>query len=83
MPRMTAYRQDALRCLAHIAAAEGGAARLAVIRTTTGVGRAANILQDDVYGWFQRQARGVYGLSPKGQAALETFQPALAALGSL
>jgi len=78
MPRITAYRQDALRCLAHIAGA--GPSKVAVIRQITEVQRAASILQSDVYGWFLRQERGIYGLSPKGEAALVTFGPALEAL---
>jgi hypothetical protein len=70
-PRMTAYRQDALRCAAFISASN--AAKVALIRNATGVTRASGILQADVYGWFQRVERGIYGLSPKGEAALQTF----------
>jgi hypothetical protein len=77
-PRMTAYRQDALRLVAHLSAQ--GASKVAVLRLETGVTRAAGILQDDVYGWFLRESRGVYALSPKGMAALETFAEVLAAL---
>ncbi|MCZ8375916.1 MAG: DUF2161 family putative PD-(D/E)XK-type phosphodiesterase [Beijerinckiaceae bacterium] len=77
-PRMTAYRQDALR-IAGLLAREG-ASRVAQLREGTGVGRAAAILQDDVYGWFQRESRGIYALSPKGLGALEQFAEALAAL---
>ncbi|MCZ8182269.1 MAG: DUF2161 family putative PD-(D/E)XK-type phosphodiesterase [Beijerinckiaceae bacterium] len=77
-PRMTAYRQDALR-IAGLIAAEG-ACKVAALRERTGVTRAAAILQDDVYGWFQRESRGVYALSPKGLAALDQFAEAVAAL---
>lgn len=77
-PLMTAYRQDALRCARHLGAA--GPAKLAALRSATGVTRAAGILQDDVYGWFVRVERGVYGLTPKGEAALGEFAAALAAL---
>lgn len=80
MPRITAYRQDALRCLAHISSA--GPSKVAVIRGATQVQRAAGILQSDVYGWFLRQERGIYGLSPKGEAALVTFRPTLEALAA-
>jgi hypothetical protein len=31
---------------------------------------AAAILQRNVYGWFARVERGLYGLSPVGEAAL-------------
>lgn len=77
-PRMTAYRQDALRIAALLA--ESGASKVAFLRERTGVARAGAILQDDVYGWFQRESRGVYGLSPKGLGALDQFVEAVAAL---
>ncbi|MCZ8186664.1 MAG: DUF2161 family putative PD-(D/E)XK-type phosphodiesterase [Beijerinckiaceae bacterium] len=77
-PRMTAYRQDALRLAGLLAGA--GAMRVAVLRERTGVARAAAILQDNVYGWFQRESRGIYGLSPKGAGALDQFAGTLAAL---
>ena len=66
--RMTAYRQDALRCAAHLAA---GASKVAAIAAVTGVGRAGAILRDDHYGWFERVERGIYRLAPEGRAALE------------
>ncbi|MGL4321075.1 MAG: DUF2161 family putative PD-(D/E)XK-type phosphodiesterase [Paracoccaceae bacterium] len=66
-PRMTAYRQDALRCAAHLAAAPAAPATIA---RATGVTKAATLLRSDHYGWFERVERGVYGLSPKGQIAL-------------
>ena len=77
-PLMTAYRQDALRCAAHIGAK--GADKVANIRAGAGVARAGAILLDDVYGWFSRAGRGVYGLSPKGEAALSEFAQAVKTL---
>lgn len=77
-PRMTAYRQDALRIA--VLLAREGASKVALLRERTGVTRAAAILQDDVYGWFQRENRGIYVLSPKGLGALEQFGEAVAAL---
>lgn len=77
-PRMTAYRQDALRLVAHITA--NGPTKVAVLRTETGVTRAAGILQNDVYGWFLRESRGVYTVSAKGGTAAETFGDMLATL---
>jgi hypothetical protein len=50
------------------------------LRQTTGVARAANILRDDVYGWFQRESRGIYALTPKGAAALQTFSDVVSQL---
>lgn len=67
--QMTAYRQDALRCAAHLAANPDG--KPARIARATGVTRAATILRDDHYGWFQRTARGIYRLTDLGQAACQ------------
>lgn len=77
-PLVTAYRQDALRC-ADLLAREG-ATRVKDIRARAQVERAAAILRDDVYGWFCREQRGVYGLTKKGEAALAAFAPVVAAL---
>ncbi|MFN3443562.1 MAG: DUF2161 family putative PD-(D/E)XK-type phosphodiesterase, partial [Rhizobium rosettiformans] len=35
----------------------------------------AKILQGNVYGWFERVERGVYGLTPVGLEALLRWQP--------
>ncbi len=70
-PVMTAYRQDALRCA--LALSRNGPSSPTALRNVTGVGRAATILQRDVYGWFERVSRGVYTITPNGTAALETF----------
>jgi hypothetical protein len=76
-PVMTAYRQDALRLARALVA---GPLKVSVLRSQTGVVRAGAMLRDDVYGWFERQARGVYVLTPKGAAALQTFADVAAAL---
>lgn len=65
--RMTAYRQDALRCAAALAE---GARKGAEVAAGAGVARATTLMRADHYGWFERLAKGVYALSPKGQAAL-------------
>jgi len=75
---MTAYRQDALRCLKHLSL--NGPTKLAELRSATGVLRASGILQKDHYGWFERVERGVYQLTPKGVMALEDFAEALTEL---
>lgn len=67
-PIMTAYRQDALVCAAHLAQVGPCAPR--VVKATTGVARAATILSRDVYGWFVRVERGVYDLTDAGRAAV-------------
>ena len=65
--RMTAYRQDALRCAAHLAA-QGPSSPAQILRAT-GVAKAASILRADHYGWFERTARGIYALTPAGAAS--------------
>jgi hypothetical protein len=67
-PIMTAYRQQALLCAAAIRA---GRVRPVDIRPQ--VPKAAAILQNNVYGWFERIERGIYGLSDAGRLALERW----------
>lgn len=62
---VTAYRQDALRCAAHLV--ENGPSRGADVAKATGVERATRMMADDHYGWFERVDRGVYALTPKGR----------------
>ena len=76
---VTAYRQDALRCAAFLA--QAGPARLAEIRSVTGVAGAARILQRDVYGWFQRVERGSYEVTPLGRRELAVYADVLESLG--
>ncbi|MBC7477133.1 MAG: hypothetical protein H7317_03450 [Pseudorhodobacter sp.] len=66
--RMTAYRQHALRCAAHLAGCDTSTP--ATTARETGVTTAAAILRADHYGWFERVARGTYRLTPQGRAAL-------------
>lgn len=72
---VTAYRQEALRC-AQVLRRDGDASP-ADLRRHARAPKAANILRDDVYGWFQRVARGVYALSDKGAKALVAYAAAL------
>jgi len=68
---VTAYRQDALRCAAVL---DGGAELpVAEIKARADVDKAGRILQKNHYGWFERRSRGVYGLTPLGQAALVEY----------
>lgn len=67
-PIMTAYRQQALLCAAAIRA---GRVRPVEIRPKAP--KAAAILQDNVYGWFERVERGVYSLTENGHKALERW----------
>jgi hypothetical protein len=75
VPIVTAYRQEALRCAQLLA--RDGATKVAALRATGLVPNAGKILLDDVYGWFQRERRGVYDLSEKGRTALATFAHAV------
>lgn len=61
---MTAYRQRAL-AIARLLAARG-ATKAADIARALDEPRARDIVYRDVYGWFDRVDRGVYGLSPRG-----------------
>ena len=65
VPIMTAYRQQALACAASLSA---GPRRTSEIRTV--VPDASKILLRNVYGWFFRVERGVYGLTSEGTTAL-------------
>ena len=75
---MTAYKQDALRCLTHLST--HGPSKLAALRDATKVERAANIMRDNYYGWFGRAGRGVYELTGEGQAATKSFAIHISAL---
>ena len=78
--RMTAYRQDALRCAIHLSTE--GPTKAAQVAAATNVRRAATIMRDDHYGWFERVERGIYALTPKGAAGLEEYAEMVAALSS-
>ncbi|MDG4647431.1 DUF2161 domain-containing phosphodiesterase [Roseibacterium sp. SDUM158017] len=67
--RVTAYRQDALACAAHLAAR--GASKGAAVRDATGVTRATAIMRDNHYGWFVRIGTGIYTLSEAGTEAVD------------
>lgn len=70
-PIMTAYRQEALRCAALLA--RGAPMRVAELRAAADLPHVASILQRNVYGWFERVARGIYALTPQGHQGLERF----------
>lgn len=64
-PVMTAYRQQALACAAAMQDTPRRPRDLKALAP-----KAPQILQDDVYGWFIRLERGIYGLTEAGRAAL-------------
>jgi len=76
--RLTAYRQDALRCAKELA--DGGVLKVSVLRERTGVSRAGPILRDNHYGWFDRVKTGHYDLSQKGRGDLVHWADALESL---
>lgn len=77
---ITAYRQDALRCLAYLGA--NGPTKAAIVSGATGVETARRIMADDHYGWFERVKTGIYDITPKGQSAMRDYQSELAKLAA-
>ena len=66
---VTAYRQDALRCAAHLA--EHGPTKGAAVAAATGVATATRLMANNHYGWFERIETGVYGLTDAGTEGLK------------
>lgn len=66
---VTAYRQDALKLALYLF--EAGASKGADVARETGVPKATRMMADDHYGWFERVATGIYGLTPAGAAAVQ------------
>lgn len=66
-PVETSYKQDSLACARHLA--QAGPCKGAEVARATGVGRATQIMADNHSGWFQRVARGIYGLTELGEGA--------------
>ncbi len=69
---ITAYRQDALRCLIHLD--RNGPTKAALVASETRVEMARRIMADDHYGWFERVRTGIYDITPKGRDALKQYQ---------
>lgn len=61
--RMTAYRQDALRCASVM---RDGRCKAADVARMSGVGRAGDVLRDNHYGWFEKLGRGIYRVTSAG-----------------
>lgn len=77
---ITAYRQDALRCLGFLAAQ--GPTKASLVANATGVETARRIMSDDHYGWFERVKTGIYDITPKGKAAMRDYKSELARLAA-
>ena len=67
-PQMTAYCQQALAMANSLAGTPGRPRDLRILAPD-----AAKILQGNVYGWFERIGRGLYGLTASGRIALVTW----------
>lgn len=66
---VTGYRQDALKCAAHLA--EHGATKGSAVASATGVAGATRLMRDNHYGWFVKVAKGVYDISQSGSDGLK------------
>ncbi|WP_431859010.1 DUF2161 domain-containing phosphodiesterase [Azospirillum sp.] len=75
VPIVTAYRQDALRCARLLHA--NGPMTLKAMRVAGAPADVAKILQQDVYGWFERVERGTYHVSEGGVQGIAAFAYAL------
>ncbi len=63
---ITAYRQDAEKLAAHLAA--HGPMKGAELARATGVEKATTMMAANHYGWFMRVARGIYDLTETGRS---------------
>lgn len=73
---MTAYRQDALRCLNVLS--QNGPTKAALVAKAAEVPTARRLMADNHYGWFDRVEKGIYALSPRGNSAIEEYSAELA-----
>ncbi|MDZ7794621.1 MAG: DUF2161 family putative PD-(D/E)XK-type phosphodiesterase [Spirochaetia bacterium] len=69
--KITAYKQEALRIAYFLR--NSGPASPAKLRTAGTSEKTQSILLKNVYGWFERQRRGVYQLHPAGHEALAHY----------
>ncbi len=69
---MTAYRQDALRCV--LVLNERGPLKAALVAKACGVELARRLMADNHYGWFERVSTGIYALSPKGLEVMNEYR---------
>ena len=76
MPVYTAYRESAVT-LANLLMIQGPT-KVAELRKLTGE-KTQSILSRNIYGWFEREARGIYKLSDTGRAEIAKY-PELNAL---
>jgi hypothetical protein len=77
---VTAYRQDALRCLNLLD--EVGPTKAAVVAERSRVANARRLMADNHYGWFDRVETGIYALSPNGHRAVCDYAEEISRLRS-
>ena len=75
---VTAYRQDALRCLKVLH--DNGPKKAAIVAQLADVEKARRIMSDNHYGWFERVSTGIYSTSPNGQEAVAQYEKEINAL---
>ncbi|MCC6489716.1 MAG: hypothetical protein IT364_19645 [Candidatus Hydrogenedentes bacterium] len=68
---VTAYRESAIQIACCLDALGPTSPR--DLRARGCCEKTASILYDNVYGWFERQGRGIYGLSTKGRKELKSY----------
>lgn len=84
---ITAYRQDALRCVQYLH--QQGPTKASILAKAINVTRARTIMAINHYGWFERIAieqdgkvpKGIYSITPKGEKAVVEFKGALDEIG--
>ena len=77
---ITAYRQDALRCVNYLHT--NGPTKAALVAKGASVETARRIMADDHYGWFERVQTGFYRLTPVGEEAVLKYEQELARLAA-
>lgn len=75
---VTAYRQDALRCLKVLH--DNGPTKAAIVAQLASVENARRLMSDDHYGWFDRVSTGIYAVSLGGLQAMTEYASELNAL---
>lgn len=68
---VTAYRQDALRCVQFLA--EHGTSKGSDVAKGAGVTGATSLMRFNHYGWFERVGTGIYALTGEGEASLGLY----------
>ena len=69
---MTAYRQDALKCVYVLG--QNGPTKAALVAEVTDCETARRIMADNHYDWFERGEIGIYQLSSAGVVAKTTYK---------